>query len=157
MNQAAKILKNVTSIADKNTDHEQEDEVASIHSYESEHHEHHYENNDDHHSENNDDHHSEIHDDDRDDNNGSAFAAAKAMHRAASGFIMANAPPSKKSTSSAQGNPARSANGQSNSPSAGAGVGAGMSQKAVTKNAKGAAKALNKVKKFLTDNGMKFW
>jgi hypothetical protein len=147
MNQAAKILKNVTSIADKNTDHDQEDEVASIHSYESDHHS---ENNDDHHSENNDDHHSDIHDDDRDDNNGSAFAAAKAMHRAASGFIIANAPPSKKSTSSAQGNPAKS-------NSASAGVGAGMSQKAVTKNAKGAAKALNKVKKFLTDNGMKFW
>ena len=148
MNQAAKILNNVTSIVNKNTDHDHEDEVASIQSHESEHH-----------YENNDDHHSDIHDDDRDNNNGFSFASAKAMHRAASGFIQANAPPSKKSTSSAQGNPARSANGNTNSAgaSASAGAGAGMSQKAVTKNVKGAEKALKTAKKFLTDNGLKFW
>ena len=125
-----------------------QDEVASVHSRDSDHVQVYVDDEGTHHYVEENDHQY-----DQDYSNSSGFDP-RAMSRAASSFMAAaQAPPKKRATSSANnsklpgsssGNPNAGPNSNSNS----------ASQKAAMKNAKGAAKA---VKNFITAQGWKFW
>ena len=127
MNQAARIMTNMSSIVDKNMG--DEDDAASHHSREDEHH--------------------YINDDDNDHRDDSNFDPTNAFNRAAASYIAAHAPPARNASSSGNSKPTSSTTSSSKS--------ANTSQKDAMKNVNTAKQAISSAKTFLTNQGLKFW